>query len=102
VSSSDLWRHQRAIGASKLNFNVVLGQTGYIAIAAEGTEGLLICANSYDTRQFRGAAVQQKSPVEFNNEAKHVCRDARGKFNSNMRVDRRGKGDGASKQGKAN
>jgi hypothetical protein len=49
VSSSGLWRHQRAIGASKLNFNVVLGQTGYIATAAEGTEGLLICANSYDT-----------------------------------------------------
>ena len=49
VSSSGLWRHHRAVGASKLNLKIVLGQIGYIATAAEGTEGLLICANSYDT-----------------------------------------------------
>jgi hypothetical protein len=51
--------------------------------------------------QFRGAEVQQKSPVEFNNEEKHVCRDARGELNSKLSVDRRGKGDGAGEQGNA-
>ena len=53
------------------------------------------------TPQFRGAEVQQKSPFEFDNEATHVCRDAGGEFNSNLSVYRRGKGDGAGKQGKA-
>jgi hypothetical protein len=69
VSSSGLRRHPRAIGASKLNLKVVLGSDGYIATAAGGTEGLLICANSYDTTISRR---------RFNNEAKHVCRDVRG------------------------
>jgi hypothetical protein len=49
----------------------------------------------------RGAEVQRKSPVELNNEAKQVCRDARSEFASNLSVARRGKGDGAGKQGKA-
>jgi hypothetical protein len=53
------------------------------------------------TPQFRGAEVQQKSPFQFDNEATHVCRDARGEFNSNLSVDRRGKSEGAGKQGKA-
>jgi hypothetical protein len=35
VSSSGLWRHPRAIGASKLNLKVVLGQKRYIAIATQ-------------------------------------------------------------------